>query len=277
MAKSDLIAPCLLEVPRVIRDAVKKSVRIECKLRAKPDAQIKWLRDKKELINGKKHKLSSKKEPDGTFTLTLEVLDLAATDAGLYKLEARNESGQSNAHIHMTVDEAPAGAAKPAADPGAPAFKEKPKDQVGIDGDRITVTCKVAGTPRPDIVWYKNKQAIKKSKDFSMEINGDIAKLTIADAYPDDSGDYMCELVSDKGRQTANFRITIKEKKGKMKRIRPAESGADKPTPEIKEPTSNGNDASKNSSILTYDETYMLELCDNAALNSIDRMYRIYI
>ena len=43
-------------------------------------------------------------------------------------------------------------------------FKEKPKDQVGVDGDRITVTCKVSGNPKPEITWFKNKQPIKKSK-----------------------------------------------------------------------------------------------------------------
>jgi hypothetical protein len=46
----------------------------------------------------------------------------------------------------------------------AASFKDKPKDQVGLDGDRITVTCKVIGSPKPEITWFKNNQPIKKSK-----------------------------------------------------------------------------------------------------------------
>ena len=46
-----------------------------------------------------------------------------------------------------------------------------------------------------------------------MEFNGDLAKLTINDAYPDDSGDYSVEVWNEVGSQTAPFKITIKGKK----------------------------------------------------------------
>ena len=82
--------------------------------------------------------------------------------------------------------------------------------KVGVDGDRITVTCKVAGNPKPEVTWFKNKQAIKKSKDFAIEFNGEVAKLTINDAYPEDTGDYTCEVWNELGQQTAPFKITIK-------------------------------------------------------------------
>ena len=80
-----------------------------------------------------------------------------------------------------------------------------------------------------------------------MELNGEVAKLVINDAYPEDSGDYSCEVSNGAGQQTASFRLTIKgfnfrinfclltfsdvlilEKKGKMKRMRPKETEEDK-------------------------------------------------
>jgi len=51
---------------------------------------------------------------------------------------------------------------------------------------------------------------LKKSKDFNIEFNGEIAKLTINDAYPEDSGDYTCEVWNEIGSQTSSFKITVK-------------------------------------------------------------------
>jgi hypothetical protein len=43
-----------------------------------------------------------------------------------------------------------------------------------------------------------------------MEFNGEVAKLSINDAYPDDTGDYSVEVWNEVGSQTATFKITIK-------------------------------------------------------------------
>ena len=43
-----------------------------------------------------------------------------------------------------------------------------------------------------------------------------MAKLVIEDAYPEDSGDYSCEVSNEAGKQSANFHITVK---GKFKKL----------------------------------------------------------
>ena len=43
-----------------------------------------------------------------------------------------------------------------------------------------------------------------------MEFNGDVAKLTINDAYTEDTGDYSVEVWNELASQTATFKITIK-------------------------------------------------------------------
>ena len=48
--KGDQIAPSIIERPKIIKDEAKRTVRFECKLSAKPEAKIKWLKEKKELI-----------------------------------------------------------------------------------------------------------------------------------------------------------------------------------------------------------------------------------
>lgn len=104
VGKGDQIPPSIIEKPRIIKDESKRTVRFEVKLRAKPDPQIKWFKEKQELTNGKKYKIETKKEADNVFLLILEILDFSPDDGGLYKVQANNESGQSNANIHLNVE-----------------------------------------------------------------------------------------------------------------------------------------------------------------------------
>jgi hypothetical protein len=55
-----------------------------------------------------------------------------------------------------------------------------------------------------------------------MEFNGEIAKLTINDAYVEDTQSYSCELWNEAGQTSADFKVTIKERKGRPKRTRAA-------------------------------------------------------
>lgn len=48
-----------------------------------------------------------------------------------------------------------------------------------------------------------------------MDFLNETAKLTIADAYAEDTGDYSCEIWNEVGQTEASFKITVKEKKGK--------------------------------------------------------------
>ncbi len=117
VAKGDQIPPSIIEKPRIIKDEAKKTVRFEVRIRAKPDAQITWFREKSQLSNTKKYKIDIKKENDNVFLLSLDVNDFQPQDGGLYKVQAKNESGQSNANIYLSVEVAqnePAAAAKKA-------------------------------------------------------------------------------------------------------------------------------------------------------------------
>jgi hypothetical protein len=85
-------------------------------------------------------------------------------------------------------------------------FKEKPKDQVcclifclfwrrkiaqfltgsffyqikkvAFDGDRVTVTCKVIGEPRPEVTWFRNNNALQKSKVYYQQSSNDLRTTT---------------------------------------------------------------------------------------------------
>lgn len=256
-------APSLVEKPTIKKDESKKSLRIECRFKARPDVGVIWLKGKETLKADAKYKFSCVKDKGDIFVATLDISNLSESDAGNYKCQAKNEAGQSNVLIHLDVDTkektskpklnppkitrengsklicveiecesgdkpevqwtGPLGKLLPnegrffhevvslvrknvfkiileiddatTSDAGlytchvqnksgetsitveikieevtqksnqkAPSFVEKPKDQVVFDGDKVTVTCKVQGTPQPEIKWLRNKKPIEKSK-----------------------------------------------------------------------------------------------------------------
>ena len=73
-AKADQISPSILEKPRVVVDDAKKSVRIEIRMKSKPEAQISWFKEKLSLTNGKKYKIETRKEADNSYLYILEIL-----------------------------------------------------------------------------------------------------------------------------------------------------------------------------------------------------------
>lgn len=241
--------------PRIIKENKNQRIIFEIDCGSKDKPQVVWSKDGKQIKNEGRYLIDIDDSQANIFVIILEIDNVVNGDAGKYKCVAKNAKGESSVVIEFNLDASPEEKKKPEekkpeekkpeekkpeekkaeaakSNDVAASFKEKPKDQVGLDGDKITVTCKVAGNPKPEITWFKNKQAIRKSKDFVTEFNGEIAKLTINDAYTEDTGDYSCEVWNEAGSQSSAFKITIKEKKGKMKRSRPKQTKEEPKTEE---------------------------------------------
>lgn len=104
VGKSDMIPPTVTEKPKIVKDDAKRMVRFEVRMKAKPQMDVAWFKEKTALINNKKHKIELKKEADNVFLLTLEISDFSPEDGGLYKVQGKNDAGQSNANIHLHVE-----------------------------------------------------------------------------------------------------------------------------------------------------------------------------
>ncbi|CAF1208181.1 unnamed protein product [Didymodactylos carnosus] len=221
--QSDKLAPSF-EKPKVTIATAKKSITIECRCKGKQEPKITWKKDKvdiKETPN--KYKMTKTKESDDTYVFALEILNSTVTDTGTYKIFAMNDAGESQTLINLNVDASAQPEVKndqKSTTMKAPTFMDKPKDITANDGEKVQAQCKITGIPVPEITWFLNKKEVKPSTEFIQEYDGQIAKLTIPDGYVEDSGDWMCEAWNEAGEATENFKLTIKEKKGKEKRTR---------------------------------------------------------
>lgn len=90
-----------------------------------------------------------------------------------------------------------------------PVFTEELKDiYIGLN-KKITLSCVVAGSPTPEIYWYKNDQ-IFASKFMTYENR--VAKFVIEQTTENTKGEYKCVAENELGQSSTICNVVIQEK-----------------------------------------------------------------
>ena len=77
------------------------------------------------------------------------------------------------------------------------ALREPLKDCIAIDGEAITLQCRLTSRATADdvtVTWYQGTREITSSDEFKQTIDGDRLSMTIAQIFPDDEGEYSCRI-----------------------------------------------------------------------------------
>ena len=75
----------------------------------------------------------------------------------------------------------------------APKIIEKVRSMAASDGSQVEFVCKVEGSPRPQITWFRQTAIIKPSQDFQIFYYDDNkATLVIKEVFPEDAGTFTC-------------------------------------------------------------------------------------
>ena len=155
-------APEFTGRPRIIKENNDSTIVLELDCEAEKMGDIIWLKDDMPIKNQGRYLMEFNESQPNMFCIVLEIENVDTEDAGTYVCIARNSKGEAERIIILRPEDVQK--PKPKNNDVPPSFKDKPKDQVGVDGDRIVVSCKVAGIPKPEVTWYKNKQPLQKSK-----------------------------------------------------------------------------------------------------------------
>lgn len=68
---------------------------------------------------------------------------------------------------------------------------------------------KIDGWPEPELIWLVDDQPLRSSHDFCLQYDGQIAKLEIRDAQPDDTGTYTVKILNEYGTAVCNARLNV--------------------------------------------------------------------
>lgn len=78
------------------------------------------------------------------------------------------------------------------------------------EGYTVQFECKVEGTPRPQITWFRQTQIILPSQDFQMYYDDDdVATLIIRDVFPEDAGTFTCVAKNAAGFASNSTELTV--------------------------------------------------------------------
>lgn len=152
------------------------SITIDCIVDGFPSPKITWYKDQEELF-------SNRNESSLIFPNILE------NDTGQYQCLATNILGIASKNFHMRVN----------VPPKAQSSKENMLKV--LEGDEVTIHCKIYGNPPPTISWFEN------DKPFD-NVSQDQKILTF-EALLTKSGIYSCLGVNDLGSVLINFTVLV--------------------------------------------------------------------
>ena len=192
-------------------------VKLEVRVSGKPLPVVKWLKDDKPLPKNDNLVVHSDKDIH-----TLMIKGPTPRDKGTYLCVASNDAGTSTRSFDVNIEGY--------ADYVMPAFEEHLESpfQISDDGD-VTMEVKVTGKPTPDVEWAKDDQPITESDRIQLFSSGDIHRLVIKAASPEDEGTYSCTATNPAGKAIRTFTLNIDGAKSKPVRSSQIEEGISPP------------------------------------------------
>lgn len=97
-------------------------------------------------------------------------------------------------------------------------------DQEVKDGSRVIFSAElIQGTEPVEILWLHDNCEVQDSPAFKYEREGSLCSLTIADAFPEDSGVYVCQANNKLGRAETAGVLSVRSEEQRAEAPRLAE------------------------------------------------------
>lgn len=78
------------------------------------------------------------------------------------------------------------------------------------EGERLSLSCHVCGSPPFSIQWMKDRREVTSSDNSKITFVDGTATLIIAKTSRDDAGDYLCKALNNVGSDFSKAKVTIK-------------------------------------------------------------------
>ncbi|KRF80272.1 uncharacterized protein Dvir_GJ20095, isoform D [Drosophila virilis] len=160
--------------------------------------EVKWLRNRRN-VDGPNVKTMNER---GVYTLA--IMNAGAEHEGTYTCLASNAYGRIESHVNIDVA---VGAEK---DERPPLFLSRPETEMKIAvGDPFSLSFRIAGDPKPKLVFMKGTKDITQSDRVSKEVSDDYTRFTVQKSQISDSGTYFVVARNDFGTDRIFVTITV--------------------------------------------------------------------
>ncbi|XP_013148758.1 PREDICTED: muscle M-line assembly protein unc-89-like [Papilio polytes] len=212
MGVSDDLAPSFTQKPQLRQEDDGNKLIFECQLLASPKPEISWYRSDELLKEDNRTAFKIQSITNNKFLVVLELDDVIETDAGLYKVKAKNKMGEVAASINLNFSPADEEKQKQV-DGKAPTFARKPAIRQEDDGKRLIFECRIEATPVPSVVWFHNTTEVKPGARHKLTVSKDgksyYASLEINNVTVEDAGKYRVTAKNELGESNATISLNF--------------------------------------------------------------------
>ncbi|XP_022161453.1 uncharacterized protein LOC111027387 isoform X2 [Myzus persicae] len=183
------------------------TIALQVRVQGSPVPNVTWMRESRPLprLSGKYVYL----DEGGLYTLL--VMDSTARDGGKYVCRACNLYGAADAEKAVRVvspqDYTDRRGVKPAI------IVSRPNDRLNVAvGEDITVTLRVAGEPKPKVIWMRGSRDVTFLDRSLKETVNDYVMLSIKKAQPSDAGTYFIIAKNVYGSDRAFVTVGVRKR-----------------------------------------------------------------
>ena len=178
---------------------------LKCTVKGDPEPQVSWFKDGEAISSSD---IIDLKYRQGLASLTIN--EVFPEDEGMYCCKATNSLGTGETKCALKITPmAQQVNGKGGQGDKLPRITDHLKSHEVQDGASHTLSCKIGGASKFDVVWLHNEKEIKPSKDFQYVTEGDKYLLKVAEVFPEDAGTYTCEAFNDIGETFSSCTLTV--------------------------------------------------------------------
>ncbi|XP_015125416.1 neuroglian isoform X2 [Diachasma alloeum] len=169
--------------------AEDETVEFRCEASGIPEPEIKWIHNGKPIAEAPPN-------PRRKVTANRIIIEkLTKKDTGNYGCNATNSLGYVYKDVYVNVRAL------------EPKITEPPENGATVDGETVTMICKVFGAPKPEVKWIRNGLELTGGRYKTLE-TGD---LEITNVNFGDAGTYTCHAANKFGQVEASAALVVKE------------------------------------------------------------------
>lgn len=207
---SDEVQPADLKAPLFLKTLEPKTVLsseiviLEAEVDSNPLSSFQWFFNSKPLECTPEIRVHS---VDNKSIAILE--NFTFENNGIYMCRAENVAGSVTSSTTVkTVDNEAQLEEKPQLI--SPRFVTKLKPAQLMDGESMTLICRVAGEPTPKIQWLHDKQPIAETRGITILQDADgFCVLNIPEVFPEDGGVYTCRATNKIGKAVTKADVAV--------------------------------------------------------------------
>ncbi|CAF4902481.1 unnamed protein product [Pieris macdunnoughi] len=212
MGVADDFAPSFTQKPQLRQEDDGNKLVFECQLFAGPKPEISWYRSDELLKEDNRTQFKIQSVANNKYLVVLELDDVVETDAGLYKVKAKNKMGEVAASINLNFSPADEEKQKQV-DGKAPTFARKPAIRQEDDGKRLIFECRIEAEPVPSVSWSHNGTGVSPGARHKLTVNKDgksyYASLEINNVTVEDAGKYRVTAKNELGESNATISLNF--------------------------------------------------------------------